>query len=143
MTSPEMPQGAVNLALIATTPEQLAAMAEAKGNRDGQRGASATECNGQGMGPSAIAAQQPRGATHRCPIPKKEAPPGPVKEPAPPSRTLTAQRVAPLLPPEQPVRDNPPSSSAAQKLEARLAALPRPGPNTGKLAGRDYREKGR
>jgi hypothetical protein len=50
----DAPQGAVNLALIATTPEQLAALAKA--NRDDHSGPSATECNGQGVGQSAIAA---------------------------------------------------------------------------------------
>jgi hypothetical protein len=72
------PTGAVNLALINTTPEQLAAMAKAKGefNRDNQDGACASECNGQGVGPSVIAPEQPPAATHGRPIPKKEAPIG-------------------------------------------------------------------
>ena len=68
------PTGAVNLGLIATSPAQLAAMAEAKFNRDGEGGPSPTECDGQGPGPSAIAPEQPLGAAHGCSIPKKEAP---------------------------------------------------------------------
>ena len=75
----EPPTGAVNLALINTTPEQLAALAEAKFNRDGRDGASATECNGQGVGPSAIEPEQPPPAIHGSPIPKKEAPKPPLK----------------------------------------------------------------
>jgi hypothetical protein len=74
------PAGAVNLRLIATSPEQLAAMAKAKGkfNRDNQDGAPATECNGQGVGPSVIAPEQPPAAIHGSPIPKKEAPKPPL-----------------------------------------------------------------
>lgn len=73
-TTPPPVTGAVNLALIATTPEQLKAMAEAEENRDCQRGASTTERNGQEMGPSAITPEQPGAATHGHPIPKKGAP---------------------------------------------------------------------
>lgn len=82
------PTGAVNLRLIATTPEQLAALAKAKSDHSGDHFAgrdggrvgdrdvpSATECNDQGMGPSAIAPEQPPAATYGCPIPQKEAPP--------------------------------------------------------------------
>jgi hypothetical protein len=61
------PTGAVNLRLIATTPEQLAAMAK-------EKGVFATECNGQGVGPCVIAPEQPPAAIHGPPIPEKEAP---------------------------------------------------------------------
>jgi hypothetical protein len=85
----EMPEGftptaAVNLGLIATTPEQLSKQAEAKRkfNRDEVEDVSHSECNGQGMGPSAIAAEQPPAAAHGRPIPKKEAPkPSPESHP--------------------------------------------------------------
>jgi hypothetical protein len=66
------PTGAVNLRLIATTPEQLAQMAKAK--RDGQWGAPATECNGQGLGPIVVAPEEPPAATHGRPISEEEAP---------------------------------------------------------------------
>jgi hypothetical protein len=73
-STPPPVTGAVNLALIATTPQQLAEMAKSEEIRDGQRDASATERNGLSMRPSAIAAEQPPAATHGCPIPEKEAP---------------------------------------------------------------------
>ena len=73
------PTGAVNLRLIATSPEQLAALAKAKFNRDEQDGVFATECNGQGAGPSAIAPEQPPAATHGRPTPEKEAPKPPLE----------------------------------------------------------------
>jgi hypothetical protein len=74
------PAGAVNLRLIATTPDQLAALAEAKGElgRDDPEGPSETECNGQGVSPSPIAPEQPSAATHGRPIPNKEAPKPPL-----------------------------------------------------------------
>ena len=114
-TEPPECTGAVNLALIATTPQQLEEMAEAKANRDGYGGAPPTEGNRHGVGPS-IAPEQPRAAGDGRPSPEKEAPPGPVNEPAPPSRTFN--RAAPLLAPEQPVQINFPSSPAAQEQEA-------------------------
>lgn len=98
----DVPTAAVNLALINTTPQQLAEMAKAKFDLDEDSGTSATECNGQGMGPTAIAPEQPPAATHGCPIPEKETPPSA---------------------PEQPVRVDPPSSPAVQEREARLAAI--------------------
>jgi hypothetical protein len=122
-----VPQGAVNLRLIATSPEELAAMAKAKVNLDDHdddhldyADASATDCIGQGLGPSVSAPEQPP-ATHGCPISEKEAPTDPVKEPAPPSRTVN--KAAPLLAPEQPVQSDAPPSHAAQEQEARLAAI--------------------
>jgi len=82
-TEPPECTGAVNLALINTTPQQLAEMAKSEENRDDPKGASATERNGLSMGSSAISPEQPPAAAHGRPIPKKEAPPSPVKEPAP------------------------------------------------------------
>jgi hypothetical protein len=73
------PTAAVNLGLIATSPEQLAAMAEAKFNRDNQDDASVSECNEQGMGPFVVAPEQPPAAAHGRPIPKKEAPKPPLE----------------------------------------------------------------
>jgi len=75
------PTGAVNLRLIATSPEQLAAMAEAKGkfNRDDPEDVSARECNGQGVGPSVEEPEQPPAATHGRPTPEKEAPKPPLE----------------------------------------------------------------
>jgi hypothetical protein len=57
------PTGAVNLRLINTTPEQLAALAKAKFNRDNQDVASATECNEQGTGPFVVSPEQSPAAT--------------------------------------------------------------------------------
>ena len=90
------PASLVNLDLIATGPAQLAQMAKAK--RDGQWDVSATECNGLSAGPSGIAAQQPRAATHGRPIPEKEAPSLPVKQPVQPRRETTAEPPPPLSP---------------------------------------------
>jgi hypothetical protein len=117
----DIPTAAVNLRLIATTPEELAAMAKAKVDLDDHSGPFATECNGQGLGPSGTAPKQPGGAAHGCPISEKEAPTGPVKEPAPPSRTVN--KAAPLLAPEQPVQSDAPPPHGAQEQEARLAAI--------------------
>jgi hypothetical protein len=58
-TTPPQVTGAVNLALIATSPEELAKLAKA---------------NGQWVGPSAISPEQPRAVAHGCRIPEKEAP---------------------------------------------------------------------
>ena len=58
-TEPPECTGAVNLALIATSPEELAKLVKA---------------NGQWVGPSAIEPEQPRAAGDGCPIPKEEAP---------------------------------------------------------------------
>lgn len=73
----ENPTGAVNLALINTTPAQLAEMAKAKANLDDHddddTGPSETECNGHGVGPSVVAPEQPPTA-HGCPIPEKKVP---------------------------------------------------------------------
>jgi hypothetical protein len=124
-TEPPECTGAVNLALINTTPQQLAEMAESEENRDDQSDACATERNGLSMGPSAIAAEQPPAATHGCPIPEKEAPPSPVKEPAPSSRTVSRDTAALLLAPKQPVQDEPPSSPAVRELAARREAFER------------------
>jgi hypothetical protein len=79
------PTGAVNLALINTTPEQLAAMAKAKG-------VFATECNGQGAGPSALTPEQPPAATHGPPFPKKEALHLPIEQPIQPRRDTDLQQ---------------------------------------------------
>jgi hypothetical protein len=87
------PTAAVNLGLIATTPQQLAEMAEAKFNRDDPEEISETECNGQGMGPSTITPEQPRAASHCPQIPKKEAPKPPLeKQPAHPPISEKPQR---------------------------------------------------
>jgi hypothetical protein len=99
------PTGAVNLRLIATSPEQLAHLAhlaEAKANRDGPEGASATGCNDQGRGPSAIAPEQPG-----FPVPQKEAPTGPVKEPIQPCWETDLQQA------EEANRGNPPKTAPA------------------------------
>jgi len=66
-------------------------MAEAKFNRDDPEDVSERECNGQGMGPSAIAPEQPR-AAHGPPMPKKEAPTGPAKQPVQPRWETTLQQ---------------------------------------------------
>jgi len=76
----ETPTGAVNLALFNTTPEQLAALARAKFDRDEQPDTSATECNGQVAGPSVVRPEQPPTANHGPPIPKKEAPKPPPED---------------------------------------------------------------
>jgi hypothetical protein len=73
------PTGAVNLRLIATSPEQLAHLAEAEANRDGPEDASATGCNDQRTGPSAITPEQPGDAHDGLSIPKKEAPKPPLE----------------------------------------------------------------
>jgi hypothetical protein len=94
-TTPPPATGAVNLALIDTLPEELAAMAKAKfdpdddhsgahvadhwGDRDVGRNPcrdvpSATDCNGHGAGPCVVAPEQPPDATPGRPIPQKEAP---------------------------------------------------------------------
>jgi hypothetical protein len=112
-TEPPECTGAINLALINTTPQQLAEMAKSEENRDDPKGASATGCNGLSM-------EQPPAATHGCPIPEKEAPPSPVKEPAPSSRTVTRESVAQCLAPERP---DPASSPAVGELEARREAF--------------------
>jgi hypothetical protein len=79
-TEPPECTGAVNLALIATTPDQLAQMAEGAANRDGQRGASPTaERNDKGMDPSAITPEPSPAATPGCPVPKKAAPKPPLE----------------------------------------------------------------
>ena len=88
-TEPPECTGAVNLTLIATSPEELRLLGEsgeADRNRDGQCGTSATECNGKGLGASATAPEQPPAATLCRPIPKRRLqnlPGGPVW----PSRT--------------------------------------------------------
>jgi hypothetical protein len=105
---------------LARTSDQLAEMAKSEENRDDPKGASATGCNGLSMGPSAIAIEQLPAATHGCPIPEKEAPPSPVKEPAPSSRTVTRESVAQCLAPERP---DPASSPAVGELEARREAF--------------------
>jgi hypothetical protein len=111
-TTPPPVTGAVNLALIATTPEQLQAMAEAEENRDGQRGASTTERNGQEMGPSAITPEQRGAATHGRPIPKKEAPIGRVNEPIQPRWETDLQQA------EKANRSNPPKTAPAAPQDA-------------------------
>ena len=100
-TEPPECTGAVNLALIETTPEQLAEMAEAEENRDRQRGPCLTECNGLSIGPSAVAPEQSPAATHGCPIPKKEAPPLPVNQPVQPCWETTVVPPPPLSPQER------------------------------------------
>jgi len=70
----DVPTAAINLALINTTPEQLAGRAKAQFDLDEHSGPSATDCNGQGMGPSVVAPQQPSAATHGYPIPEKKVP---------------------------------------------------------------------
>jgi hypothetical protein len=135
----DVPTAAVNLALIATTPAQLAALAKAKSDHDDDHSdPSATECNGPGLGPSVVAPEQPP-AAHGSPTPKKEAPPAPVKEPAPPSRTVN--RAAPLLAPEQPVQSDAPPSHAAQEQEARLAALAKAKTERRRACWEEYRQK--
>ena len=75
----DVPTAAVNLALINTTPRQLAEMAKAKSDHDGDHddhsddhtGPSETECNGLSVGPSAAAPEQPPAATPRLSNPKK------------------------------------------------------------------------
>jgi hypothetical protein len=66
----DVPTGAVNLRLINTTPQELAAMAKEKFDLDDRE----TESNGKGMGPSVVAPQQPSTATHGRPIPEKKVP---------------------------------------------------------------------
>jgi hypothetical protein len=61
-TEPPECTGAVNLALIATSPEELARLAKA--NQNNQNGVSATECNDQWVGPSVVTPEQPPAATH-------------------------------------------------------------------------------
>ena len=100
-TSPTV-TGAVNLALIATTPEQLQAMAEAEENRDGQ-GAAPAQRDGFSLGPSPVAPEQPRAAAHGCPIPEKEALPLSVKPPVQPRWDTDLQQA------EKANRGNPPS----------------------------------
>jgi hypothetical protein len=70
----DVPTGAVNLRLINTTPQELAAMAKEKFDLDDRLDDRETECNGKGMGPSVVAPQQPRVATHGRPIPEKKIP---------------------------------------------------------------------
>ena len=112
----EQARGAINLALIATTPEQLRALGDP--NRDSREGVSVKgERNGLSMGPSV---EEPEQATAFPPVsqPKQEASSSPVEEPAPSSRTLTQERVAPPIAPRQPVQGSPPCSPAAQEREA-------------------------
>ena len=81
----DVPTAAVNLCLINTTPAQLAEMAKAQVNLDDHfvdhLDVHATECNGQGVGPSAIAPEQLNTLQPVCQFPEKEAPPLPVKQP--------------------------------------------------------------
>jgi hypothetical protein len=83
----DVPTVAVNLALIATTPQKLAEMAKAKFDQDdhaGDRfskdsGPSATESDVRLTIASPITPEQPRTVTHRRPIPEKEAPTPPLE----------------------------------------------------------------
>jgi hypothetical protein len=126
-TTPPPVTGAVNLGLIATTPEQLAKLAEAKGklDRDEVEDVSDSECNDQGMGPSAIAPEQPRAVALGPPIPKKEAPPSQAKEPAPPSRTVSRERTAPTAPE---------ATQSALKHSVQQTSLQEPPPTPGSQA---------
>jgi hypothetical protein len=113
-TTPPECTGAVNLALIATTPEQLTEMAMADRNQDGQRVAPATEHRGPVENP-----EQPRTFAPVSKAQKEEVPLGPVKQPAPPSQTVN--RAASVLAPEQPVH-NPPSFPDAKAAFERAKA---------------------
>jgi hypothetical protein len=91
--------GAVNLALINTSPDELAKLAKA--NQNNQNGASATGCNDQGMGPSVVAPAQPRAAGDGRPSPEKEARHLPAEQPVQPSWEIgfpTASKTAPEAP---------------------------------------------
>jgi hypothetical protein len=118
------PTGAVNLALINTTPEQLAAMAKAKG-------VFATECNGQGMGPSALTPEQPPAATHGPPFPKKEALHLPIEQPVQPRWDTDLQQA------EKANRGDPPCPEASQnalKHSVQQASVQEPPPTPGSPA---------
>jgi hypothetical protein len=111
-------QSLVNLALINTTPEQLAKLAIANSTH-------LTECNGLSVGPSAVAPEQPTAAPHDCPRSKNEAPPLPVKQPGKSEPTAS-------LRPVQTKQDSqndplpaghPASSTSVSEAEARQEAF--------------------
>lgn len=107
---------AINLSLIALSPEELRALGGPK--QDSREGVSAKgETGGLSLGPSVREPEQPK-TSPPVSQPKKEAPPSPVKEPAQSSRTVTKERVPPSLGAEEPVQGNPLSSTAAQEREA-------------------------
>jgi hypothetical protein len=103
-TEPPECTGAVNLALINTTPQQLAEMAKENDQWD----ASATDCNEPGMGSSAIPPEQPPAATHGPSIPQKEALRLPVEQPVQPRRDTDLQQA------EKANRGDPPCPDAPQ-----------------------------
>lgn len=134
----DIPTAAVNLALINTTPEQLAAMAKAKANLDDydnhfddHSSRSATDCNGHGAGPSVVAPEQPPAAAHGCPTPEKEVPHLPVREPVQ-RRWETDLQLA-----EKANRGNPPCPEAPQnavKHSVQQKSMQEPPPTPGSLA---------
>jgi hypothetical protein len=128
-TEPPPATGAVNLALIATSPAELEAMA----NQDSHYDVSAPEYNAQGMGPP-VEEPEPPSATHGRPIPEKEAPRLLVKQPVQPRWKSDLQQA------EKANRGNPPSETApkapqnALKQSVRQTSVQEPPPTPGSQA---------
>jgi hypothetical protein len=142
--SDDVPQGAVNLALIATSPEQLAAMAKAQSDHSGDYSGdysgdhssdrnlpSASECNGLPVGPSVGTPQQPLTATHGRPISEKEVPHLPAKQPVQRRWETDLQQA------ERANRGNPPCPEAPQnalKHSVQQTSVQEPPPTPGSQA---------